>query len=168
MSVEKSIYALGYVYAVAERALPKIFDRSEKKTAYSESPMKYLAEILKDLISNNALSDVVDKKLSVLLDSVDPDTPEHIPADMQGRWWAGYYAGKNNPEDLISIPHKSNSGVGNKIKQLRSERGMTQVELAEKLGVLQKDVSRWELGKVEPKPETIQKISEVLNASVTP
>lgn len=34
--------------------------------------------------------------------------------------------------------------LGEKIKQARKESNVTQVQLAEELGVMQKDVSRWE------------------------
>lgn len=167
MSVEKSVYNLGCVYAVAEHALPDVLGRPEKKTACSAAPMKYLAEIINTLISNNALSDTIDKKLSFLLDDVDPNTPENIPIDIQGAWWTGYYSGKNNPDDLISLANKP-TGIGARIKKLRMERGLTQAEFGAKLGVLQKDVSRWESGKIEPKPETLQRMSEIFEAPVTP
>ena len=40
--------------------------------------------------------------------------------------------------------------IGKFISELRKEKGMTQEQLAVKLGVTQKSVSRWETGKIMP------------------
>ena len=55
---------------------------------------------------------------------------------------------------------------GNKIKQLRILRGMTQSELADKVGVAQSFVSDLEYGKKFPKTTTLEKIAEVLGVSI--
>ena len=42
--------------------------------------------------------------------------------------------------------------VGEKIKALRKEKGLTQTELGEKLGVQKNAVSKWETGRVDDIP----------------
>lgn len=55
---------------------------------------------------------------------------------------------------------------GKVIVQLRKEKRLTQKELAEKVGVSDKAVSRWETGKNYPDIETLQRLAEVFDVSV--
>lgn len=55
--------------------------------------------------------------------------------------------------------------IGEKIKNARESADLTQKELAERLGVTQKDVSRWENNKITPNIETFAKICKALDAS---
>ena len=52
-----------------------------------------------------------------------------------------------------------------KIKELRDEVGLTQRELAERVGNVQRNVSNWEKGVSEPDCETILKLADVFNTS---
>ena len=54
----------------------------------------------------------------------------------------------------------------NRIKLMRKEKGMTQGELAAKLGVAQNTVSNWESGIRNPDPESLKKLANVLECSV--
>lgn len=54
---------------------------------------------------------------------------------------------------------------GEKLAKVRKEKGFTQKQLAEEMGVYQKDISRWEQGKIEPGVFTLKKICEILGAS---
>ena len=40
--------------------------------------------------------------------------------------------------------------IGNKIMELRKKSGLTQEELAEKIGVARQTISKWELGETYP------------------
>lgn len=57
--------------------------------------------------------------------------------------------------------------IGKFISAMRKEKGLTQVQLAEKLGVTQKSVSRWETGKNMPDLSLLQPLSTELNVSVS-
>ena len=57
--------------------------------------------------------------------------------------------------------------VSQNITNLRKNNGLTQVELAKKINFSDKAISRWEKGEVMPDVETIQKLSEVFNVSVS-
>jgi transcriptional regulator with XRE-family HTH domain len=53
------------------------------------------------------------------------------------------------------------------ISALRKQNGLTQKELAEKIGVTDKAVSRWETGKGFPDVSILKLLAEVLNVSIT-
>lgn len=57
--------------------------------------------------------------------------------------------------------------TGKLIKKLREKNNMTQAELAEKLSVSDKTVSKWETGKGLPDISLLQPIAKVFNISVT-
>ena len=56
--------------------------------------------------------------------------------------------------------------TGNTIRQLREDRRMTQAELAEKLGVSSKTISKWETGKGLPDITLLQPLAQALGISV--
>ena len=56
--------------------------------------------------------------------------------------------------------------LGMMISSLRKERGMTQLDLAEKMGVTDKAVSKWERALSCPDVNTIPKLAEVFSISV--
>ena len=51
------------------------------------------------------------------------------------------------------------------IKKARLDAGLTQLEVAEKLGVAQAQYARWESGGRNPKDETVEKLANILNTS---
>lgn len=57
--------------------------------------------------------------------------------------------------------------VGERIKKIRLEKGMTQKELAEKCGIDSANLRKYEAGKQNPKFGTIEKIAEALNVPAT-
>ena len=58
------------------------------------------------------------------------------------------------------------STVGNNIKKFRTEKSITQEELAENLSVSRQAVSNWECGKTEPDIDTLHKIASFLGVSI--
>lgn len=52
--------------------------------------------------------------------------------------------------------------VGNKIREYRMLRGMTQGELAEKVHVQQNTISSWEIGRTEPNMGMVERLAECL------
>lgn len=53
--------------------------------------------------------------------------------------------------------------LGERIRQLRKEKGFNQNQLGEKLGVDDNTVSKWELGTQMPSPENIAKLTELFD-----
>ena len=52
------------------------------------------------------------------------------------------------------------------ILQLRTKKGLSQDELAEKVFVTRQAVSRWENGETTPNTETLKLLSELFNISI--
>ena len=55
---------------------------------------------------------------------------------------------------------------GERIKAARKKAGMTQAQLAEKLGISFQSVAQWENDLRNPKQETLQKIADALGVSI--
>ena len=60
----------------------------------------------------------------------------------------------------------SNKTIGEIISALRKEKGMTQSDLAEKMNVTDKAVSKWERNLSFPDVNSIPKLAEILGISV--
>lgn len=62
---------------------------------------------------------------------------------------------------------RPNSNTGSSpIAKRRIELGMTQKQLAEVAGCYPKDICRWELGKCEPRINSLLRLAEALNCTV--
>ena len=56
--------------------------------------------------------------------------------------------------------------LGEKIKLYRESKNMTQVEIAESLGVKPATISKYESGALEPNIESLKRLAEIFNVSV--
>ena len=55
---------------------------------------------------------------------------------------------------------------GNRILELRTRAGLSQAELAARLGLTNKAVSKWEVGRAKPSTQTIRKLAAIFEVSV--
>lgn len=55
--------------------------------------------------------------------------------------------------------------VGERIRNARVQKGLTQKELAAKLDVTQQGIMQWENGTRHPKPDTLRRLAEALDVS---
>ena len=53
-----------------------------------------------------------------------------------------------------------------RLKQLRLEKGLTQIELGKKLGIKRNTYSDWENGKTEPRFDNLVKLADFFNVSL--
>jgi len=60
----------------------------------------------------------------------------------------------------------ANTSMGEIISTLRKEKGMTQKDIADQLGITDKAVSKWERDIAFPDTATIPKLAEILGISV--
>ena len=60
----------------------------------------------------------------------------------------------------------NNQSMGDMISTLRKEKGMTQKDLADRLSITDKAVSKWERNLAFPDTATIPKLAEILGISV--
>lgn len=56
--------------------------------------------------------------------------------------------------------------IGNRLVELRKEKGLTQEELAKALNISRSALSLYEIGKRDPDTETLKKIAEYFNVSI--
>lgn len=56
--------------------------------------------------------------------------------------------------------------IGNKISELRKKKGLSQEELAEKVGVARQTISKWELGETSPDIKQSKELSKIFNISL--
>lgn len=59
-----------------------------------------------------------------------------------------------------------NRGADSPITRQRMARGLTQAQLAEAVGCLQKDISRYEHGTRNPKPQILAKLAKALDCKM--
>ena len=71
---------------------------------------------------------------------------------------------RNKPEGSKNEMKKES--MGKMIAQKRKEMGMTQLELAEKMGVTDKAVSKWERDLSYPDVNSLPKLAEIIGMSV--
>lgn len=55
--------------------------------------------------------------------------------------------------------------IGENIKEIRIKRGITQAQLADKLGLSEKTMSSWEVNRTEPSLQNLKDIAKVLNCT---
>ena len=56
--------------------------------------------------------------------------------------------------------------IGNKIMELRKKNGLSQEDLAEKVGVTRQTISKWELGETSPDLKQAKELSKIFNVSL--
>lgn len=52
------------------------------------------------------------------------------------------------------------------IRELRQKQGLSQQQLADKLGVSQQAVAQWENGERKPRTEKLQLLAEILHCTI--
>jgi len=56
--------------------------------------------------------------------------------------------------------------IGEEVRRLRAERGLSQQELAQRMGVAQSVVARLEAGGVEPRLSTLDRVAQALGVEL--
>lgn len=82
--------------------------------------------------------------------------------------------GPYNPENICVIRDASGdpfevwfaAKVESPIARARKAAGLTQTELADKLGVIQQQVAKWEAADANPQTKTLKRIAEALGCSI--
>lgn len=150
---QREAYALGYAYGVVESKMPDYDKTGFKYGAAAARPFSGMGQLFAEAHRRGVITKDMDARIAEALNDVEslPDDgqEEYQPLPIQGSWQLGYYAGK------AGKPYFD-------IAKRREQIGMSQEELAQKLGVPQSSVSRWESGKVRPRSETIEKIQSIL------
>jgi len=61
---------------------------------------------------------------------------------------------------------KLNDHIGQRIKELRKNSGLSQTELADEFGIATNTVSRWETGTYKPSVEDLERLSRFFEVSI--
>lgn len=69
----------------------------------------------------------------------------------------------DNMTDYRTAPRRTNDSP---LARIRMERGLTQSQLADRIGCLQKDVSRWESGARTPGTASLLKLAIALGCTM--
>ena len=72
---------------------------------------------------------------------------------------------RNSRNDRLRPGLDSPEQLGARLRQLRKQRGLTQKDLAEKLGVSTPALCRWETGQTLPRKSNIQAFASIFNLS---
>ena len=81
---------------------------------------------------------------------------EHFRKE-KSKYWSAYL---NDIEFLLSEP------IGQRIRRIRKEKGVTQAELAKKCGRNLQQISDWENGRRNPKTSSLVTIAKALGVSI--
>lgn len=151
---DREAYVLGWVFGRI---------KVESKNSNIGGPVEWAAQrpytgmgkIIFAARQERILTDELDMQIAEALDEIDriPDGQEDVqPLAIQSSWDLGYYAG---------LAKRPLAGEFN-IAELRKRKKMTQVQLADAIGVSQDRISRWESGKITPNKESLAKLKAVL------
>ena len=91
----------------------------------------------------------------------DQDPPESSPTIVPSIFWTEV----SGVADKTGRTGKTKESIGERLSRLRRERGITQMELAEQLGVAQPVVSDYERGELRLHGQTIVELTRVLHVS---
>ena len=80
--------------------------------------------------------------------------------------WGGRLGWTDELLEKIMLSDGGAMEIGEKIKELRKQKGWTQEELAEKLFVSRTAVSKWESGKGTPNIDSLKDISAIFSVSI--
>ena len=151
-------YAIGYVYGTVAKLLPD-WDRSgDKYRRDCQRPITGIGAIFTEAHRRHAITPAIDEIVGEALADVSTDAadaataevPEpYLPLPQQGSWQLGYAAAQSGR------PYYD-------IAKRREAAGMTQEQLAAELGVPQSTISRWESGKVRPRPDMMSHIKAAI------
>lgn len=156
-SFAKQTYALGKIYAVLASVIPNQ-DTPERRSKAPLHPMAAATEMLSMASAQRVLTDEIHDEITALYSEVDIDYPNTTPLEEQNYWWMGYY----HRRDSVSKPVVRNQFV----KDIRANKGLSQADVAEAIGVSQAAYNKWEAGKMRLSPENLSRLADVLGVEV--
>lgn len=154
----REAFVFGWMFGLLRRADGTNSKLGGDFVAACTRPYTGSAKIIAEANRKGLLTEDIDRKIMEAMAEIHscPDErPEPAqPLELQSEWQRGYYcalSGASLPPDAYDIA------------AARRTKKLTQAQLAEKLGVGQDQVSRWESGKIKPSKESMAKIKEILS-----
>ena len=162
------VYAYGYIAGLIEReavshgqtiVTAKLFEDASMRPSVGFAQINNAARRSK-LLTDDLAARIAD--IAATIDApIDDDAgmmPKPLPLPLQGTWQLGYYHALGGKEPA----YDRKTGI----REMRKAAGMTQAQLADKMGCSQEHISRWETGAVIPGADTIKQIADALGCSM--
>ena len=154
----KEAYIFGWMFGAIQRA-DGMSDIGGDLTLACQRPYSASAKIVAEAMRKGLMRDELDQQITQAMNEINNIEPpmaggsEKMQSiENQGSWQLGYFAGKAGKP--VSMPLD--------IAAARRAKGLSQVQLAQQMGVDQALVSRWESGKVTPTEENLAKLRAIL------
>lgn len=119
-------------------------------------PFSAQADLIRKAHREHLLRGELDMQIAEAMVEIDeiPDGDEPVATmQQQSEWFIGYYWG---------LGGKPLARESFDIAAARKAKGLTQAQLADRLGLAQGVISRWETGKFSPNKEHLAKLKEIL------
>lgn len=156
-TIHSELYVMGRLFRILmDASRERGANRAELENA-THNPMAAIGTAYTRLIKLHKLTPDLERKIFALLEPIEPDDMNFNTSpslEMQSSFMVGYEIGDHG---LFKI---------SKISERRKAADMTQSELAQKIGVSQKDISRWENGVVNPSTNSLKQLAIALNCKV--
>jgi len=154
MDIEKlkpQVFAMGQIYKMITIVCPQ----AEKITNPEMRPFRTYTLAIQRLHQNRKSSAAIERALAELSTQINVDDwsdifNEVVPGELKMAFFQGYYKGTE-----IS-----------RLAEMRKQMNISQKQLAEAVGVTQKDISRWERGDVKPNIKNLKKLANALGCTV--
>lgn len=151
------MYIFGRLFKILmDAARPRGANQAELENA-SHNPGAAIGYAYNLIMKLHKLTPDLDKKISALLEQIDVDDMifKTSPSlDMQCAFMSGFQVGDRGLLEKSSIA------------EFRKMAKLTQTQLADKMGVSQKDISRWENGIVRPSTQSLKQLADALGCKV--
>lgn len=168
MHTRTDVYLYGYIAGMIEREAishAKTVVTATMFEAACARPLSGFARIHAAAQQAGVLTNDLRDKIAEIVQFINPpdddayQAPELcLPLPLQGSWQLGYYRAISGEPPLLT----KQTGI----QAVRKAAGMTQAQLADKIGCSQEHISRWETGAVTPSADTLKQISEALGCSM--
>lgn len=146
----RQVFAIGQIYRVITDACPQAEIPDPEMR-----PLRTYTMARIRLGKNRKNTPAIDRVLAELSSNIEVDDWEGlfdtvVSTELKGAFWAGHMKGAEKT----------------KLAFMRKRRKLTQTELAKKMEVTQKDISRWENGDIKPSVENLKKLAVALDCSM--
>lgn len=153
----REAFVFGWMFGLLRRADGTNSKLGGDFVAACTRPYSGSAKIIREAIGKGLLTGELEQQIMEAMSEI-VTYPDEFPVppqplELQSEWQRGYYcamSGAPLPPETFDIA------------AARRAKKLTQEQLAEKLGVGQDQISRWESGKIKPNKANLAKIKEVL------
>jgi len=148
----REAYILGWVFGQYARAMPDYVTPGIYNNAMNIPGQAWTQASIEASRRKGAWEKLNHDAIGDAVTEIDPDhITDRMNAYLQSQWSVGYF------HALAGAPLSPSIDI----KAIRKERGMTQSQFAEALGVSAVTVARWETGASKPSDANLVKIREV-------